>query len=71
MLLRHSPGIWAGARSRRNDSEHSDIKGSPPVQRGNVSLTNVPVRNAIYMWPSRAVSGGKLREHICFLILER
>lgn len=30
-----------------NDSEHSDIKGGPPVQRGNVSLKNVQVLNAI------------------------
>jgi len=33
-------------------------QGSPPVQLGNVSLTNLQVLDAICMWRSTAVNGG-------------
>jgi len=41
--------------------QYERIKGSLPIQRGNVSLTNLQVLNAICMWPSKAANGAGFR----------
>ncbi len=38
--------VYLGRLARAENNSDSDIEGSPPVQRGNVSLTNVQVLNA-------------------------
>jgi hypothetical protein len=43
------------------EEQYARIKGSLPVQRGNVSLTNLQVLNAILYVASRVVSGAGCR----------
>jgi len=40
-----------------SEEQYARIKDSLPVQRGNVSLSNLQVLNAILLWRNRVASG--------------
>ena len=40
------------------EAQYQRIASVLPVQRGNVSMSNLQALNAISMWPNMAASGG-------------